>query len=441
VAPAARPAHAAAGARRAGGEHEVSVLEVAILADDLTGAADCGITFAAAGLDTFVALGEAPPPPGTEVVSVDTDSRREPEGEAVRRARAAAGAARAAGARALYRKIDSTLRGHVGPELAATLAALAEPGRPRPIVLLAPAFPGAGRTTVGGEVRVKGLPLERTELWRDAGMRVPARPSELLALAGLRAEVVLLAQVRGGTGPLAAELERRAAAGGDVLVCDAEAEEDLAAVARAGARLLRPVVWSGSAGLARHLPGALGLAREGRRRAPRPAVRRDGPVMVVVGSRSSVAREQARLLAAEPGLVRVTLDPRALLAGEDDRRWPAAEVTRALGSGSDLLLVLGEEPLGAARGPELAAATARLVRVHAARLSGLVVTGGDLTRALLPALGATGLHLEGEVEPGVPLGVADATPPLAVVTKAGAFGDPRTLSRCRAALHARAPAA
>jgi uncharacterized protein YgbK (DUF1537 family) len=57
-----------------------------------------------------------------------------------------------------------------------------------------------------------------------------------------------------------------------------------------------------------------------------------------------------------------------------------------------------------------------------------------VARALLAAVGATGIHLVGEVEPGVPLGVTDSTPPLPVVTKAGAFGTPATLARCREAL-------
>jgi len=34
----------------------------------------------------------------------------------------------------------------------------------------------------------------------------------------------------------------------------------------------------------------------------------------------------------------------------------------------------------------------------------------------------------------VPIGLADARRPLPVVTKAGAFGTPQTLQRCRAAL-------
>lgn len=413
----------------------MTVLAVAVIADDLTGAADCGIAFAGAGLATFVAFGDRPAPAGTDVLAVDTDSRREPEGEAVRRARAAAERAARDGARALYRKIDSTLRGHVGPELAATLAAWAAARRERPLGLLAPAFPGTARTTVGGRVLVKGVPLAETEVWRDARMAVPAEPVEQLRAAGLRADVVPLAEVRAGPDALAGALERRAAAGTDAVVCDAETEEDLAALARAGARLARPVVWTGSAGLARHLPAALRLAPSAAGAArPRPPAA--GAVVVVVGSRSSVAREQARVLAAEPGVTRVVLEPRVLLAGEGTPGWPAGELGRALAGGDDVLAVVGEEPVGTERGPELAAAAARLVAPHAARLRGIVATGGDVARALLAALGATGVHLAGEVEPGVPLGVADSAPALGVVTKAGAFGTPATLSRCRAALRA-----
>jgi 4-hydroxythreonine-4-phosphate dehydrogenase len=410
------------------------MLDVAVIADDLTGAADCGIAFAEAGLATFVAFAEAPAPAGIRVLSVDTDSRREPEEEAVRRAGAAAARALADGARTLYRKIDSTLRGHVGPELAETLRAIAAARYARPIALFAPAFPGTGRTTIGGEVRVKGVPLGETEVWRDARMACPPRPSALLARAGLAVREVSLARVRGGADALRRELEVLALEA-TAIVLDAESEEDLAAIARAGTRLATPVVWVGSAGLARHLPAALGLAGP-RAASAAPRSPREGAVLVLVGSRSSVAREQARVAGAEPGVAAVTLDPGALLAGPGDPRWPAPDLARALEGGRDVVASFGEDPLGAERGPAIAAAAGRLVAPRAAQLCGVVATGGDVARALLGALGATGLHLVGEVEPGVPLGVTDSEPPLAVITKAGAFGNPGTLSRCRAALRA-----
>src|SRR5207237_882782 len=49
--------------------------ELTIIADDLTGAADCGIAFALAGLPTFVAFGKGPPPGDAQVLGLDTGSR------------------------------------------------------------------------------------------------------------------------------------------------------------------------------------------------------------------------------------------------------------------------------------------------------------------------------------------------------------------------------
>jgi 4-hydroxythreonine-4-phosphate dehydrogenase len=87
--------------------------------------------------------------------------------------------------------------------------------------------------------------------------------------------------------------------------------------------------------------------------------------------------------------------------------------------------------------PAIAAALGRLVPPLFETLGGLVATGGDIARAVLSSLGASGIHLVGEVEPGVPLGLADTPRPLPLVTKAGAFGNPSTLKRCRAALKGR----
>lgn len=47
-----------------------------ILADDLTGAADCGVACAAAGLETVVALNRLARSADAEVLSVDADTRR-----------------------------------------------------------------------------------------------------------------------------------------------------------------------------------------------------------------------------------------------------------------------------------------------------------------------------------------------------------------------------
>ena len=119
-------------------------MHVAVIADDLTGAADSGVQLVRAGYRTAVLFrGEGVPAADLDAVSLDTDSRTRPAGFAAKRVIEAARGARAA--RLVYKKLDSTLRGNVAAELSAALGATR-----RSRVVLAPAFPAAGRTTVGG---------------------------------------------------------------------------------------------------------------------------------------------------------------------------------------------------------------------------------------------------------------------------------------------------
>jgi 4-hydroxythreonine-4-phosphate dehydrogenase len=166
-------------------------IDVAIIADDLTGACDTGIAFAVAGLPTFVAFGGGDPPPA-QIVAVDTDTRRMNRAAAVERVRAAARRAYRDGARTIYKKIDSTLRGHVAAETAALLEGAAAEGQRGALVVAAPAFPPLGRTTRGGRVYVRGTPLEETEVWRDSGMTGSADLVRMFGSAGLRATTASL---------------------------------------------------------------------------------------------------------------------------------------------------------------------------------------------------------------------------------------------------------
>src|SRR6478752_8547454 len=93
--------------------------EILIVADDLSGAADCAIGCTLAGLETLVLLepSAALAEGGATAVAVDMDSRNmQPD----RAGRAAADAIRrlhSADTRVLYHKIDSTLRGNWAAEL------------------------------------------------------------------------------------------------------------------------------------------------------------------------------------------------------------------------------------------------------------------------------------------------------------------------------------
>lgn len=403
--------------------------ELVIIADDLSGAADCAVMCAAAGLDALVALdGHAPLPRGCDgvaVLAIDADTRGRTRAEAeleigalVRR--------HAPHGRPLFRKLDSTLRGHVAAELAATLAVRREAGPS--VIALAPAFPATGRTTLGGHQHVGGERLEHTELWRRENIPGEAWIPGMLAAAGLRSAVLPLHDVR---GPSLARSVRAAAEAHDVLVFDAEQDRDLRAAAGALSCLQLDVVWAGSAGLAAHLPQVARATGDVSPPFVPPVVGR--PVLVVLGSASSVSRAQARVLAGEPGLETVAVPVAALHAGPGSEDWnrAAAALVRGIARGRDVLLLLGaDEPVDLAQGHALAGRLARLVQPAAPLIGGLVATGGETARAVLLGFGTSALRLIGEIEPGVPCSLALGGPAMPVITKAGGFGDPETLRRC-----------
>lgn len=113
--------------------------------------------------------------------------------------------------------------------------------------------------------------------------------------------------------------------------------------------------------------------------------------------------------------------------GPDD---VAAEIAAALNGGATVLTTAGLPPLPVP-GVQLVTRLAQAVTalLGARDLAGLVLTGGDAAIAVGRALGATAMHLRGEIEGGVPWGqlIGGGWDGLPVVTKAGGFGNEQTL--------------
>jgi 2-keto-3-deoxygluconate transporter len=401
-----------------------------VIADDLAGAADCAAACARGGLEAVVMLrtGELP---RAQVVAIDAHTRCRSEEEAtaeMKRLTLEHGGPE----KLVFKKVDSTLRGHVAAELAAMLDARRQTMRERPVAIFAPAFPAHGRTVVGGALLVHGVPLQQSDVWMRERGTAAANIESMLGRAGLRSTVAGLETVRADsvrTGGLERAMAS-AARNADVLICDAETEEDLARIAAASMMLGRGAVWVGSAGLAQHLPGAAGWKAEVAAAAPELAL---GPTLFVVGSLSRVSREQAERLVALPEVRTVRVSMATLLAGAQS--WPQQEqaLERALANGEDVLVMPEDDViLNYEDGLAIAGALARFVSVGADRAGALVATGGETARAVLDAWGIARLRLRGEVEAGVPFYVADdwrrAMP---VVTKAGGFGGPDALVECR----------
>ena len=422
-----------------------------IIADDLTGAADSGMACVAAGLDTVVVLKDNEPIPGADVVSVDAATRRLSSPQATEQTARLTRRYLTPQTQILFKKLDSTLRGHVAQETAAVLSVARAVRGAECIAIVAPAFPAMGRTTVGGRQFVRGVPVETTEIWHREALNASAYLPGRLGEHGLRTTHIDLGTVR--SEKRLSDALAGAKAQHHAVVCDAETDEDLHAIVHAGMALQTPIVWAGSAGLAAQLPQALGIGREPRQ-PTLPSLSAQGPMLFVIGSPSQASREQILRLAADREIECEMVPLSALRQGVHSAAWAeqTSRLDRAFSTGRDIVLTLdmggrcGVDGHSDANGQSsaqedatLSPALAALVSPYATLCSGFVLTGGETARSVLDALGVTTLRLVGAVEPGIPLSLATVVTPaghlcLPVVTKAGAFGSPHSLLRCHDAI-------
>ena len=395
--------------------------QMLVIADDLTGAADAGAPLAGAGLTTDLVLDAAyldgralDGRAHCAVMVVDTDSRDLTGDDARRAVRDAARRLAADRFPILVKKVDSLLRGPIAAELTGLLDVV-----PDALVVFAPALPAAGRTTVDGVQRIRGTALHHTSMWAAEHRR----PADAIAphLAPLPVARLGRHEIR-GTGAAAALAASTAA----VVVCDAETDADLDAIVRAGLASGRRICWAGTAGLTAAFARHLRPVRE----SATVAFPARGSFLAVIGSADPAAAEQVdELRAGGAGLVDL---PATVLRGEPSARTLlAAAVRRTASQGDTVVRVTG--PVDPARRRAVADGLAGVVAPAAAGASLLVLTGGATARRVLTAIGVADLRLRGEPEPGVGYAEDPATGRL-VLTKAGSFGDPHTLTRAIATI-------
>ncbi|HUP04141.1 MAG TPA: four-carbon acid sugar kinase family protein [Bryobacteraceae bacterium] len=351
-----------------------------LIADDLTGACDAAAPFAARGRRTVISLtaehaGQARPV-DAEVLAITTESRRLSVGSLPAVYRGVAERLAGYAPAILFKKIDSTLRGHAGAEISLAAGAFG-----RECVIVTSAFPAMGRTVQGGTLRVAGdgfSPVPLIPYWRAQGLR-----DAVHARAG--------------------ELARALQSGCRFISLDASSDEDLDAIAAAGLAAGRRILWAGSAGLATALARTRALGPP----AALPARERSA-VLFCIGSNHTATTEQKRQLLAA----------RQVAAACADTASPGlAEET--LRGGRHFLMDI-----------PCASTPAERIRELIGRWTGpLVLSGGDTASLVCRALDARAIRLQGEIRPGIARGVMDGGlfDGAPVATKSGAFGRPDAL--------------
>jgi D-threonate/D-erythronate kinase len=374
-------------------------LVMAVLADDLTGALASGARLRQRGLDARVRWRLGDPGRLTDAVAVDLrtrDSRRAPRERARRWASDLAGA----GCRRFELRVDSTMRGVAGQELAGLLAGL---GLDDPWVLAVPAFPAAGRVTVGGRQHVLGMGGRRV-LGEVAPWLFGPRPATLLGLEVLEQ----------GAAAVTATMRRAAARGECRFVADATGDDHLRVAAGAAALLEREGI-----SLVTASPGAW-LAWY-----PELPCQAEPYGLVVLSSPSVENRSQLALLRrCRPTLV---LGAGEVLRGEAWREQAAAAATIVVQT------IEGEVPWvghNEQQAGQAAAAARRVLEAEPRPCLGVVVSGGHTLACFVDLLGAQELRVDAELEPLCSRSTVQDGPwaGLTLIGKGGQIGGDATLS-------------
>jgi uncharacterized protein YgbK (DUF1537 family) len=358
-------------------------VECLVIADDLTGACDSTVYFAAAGLRTTVPLTPDCARNGSQVLAFSTESRDIHPAEAGCRIRQLAGRVWAIEAGVVFKKIDSTLRGNTGVEIVAALDAF-----DCEAAVVNPAFPAMGRAVRSGSLRVT----------TDALFR-PIEVAQWLRSHG----AVSCRHV--AAGAIAAAI----AGGARFVSLDAVCADDLARIAAEILALRRRILWAGSAGLAAALANILAAQVRGPVVALAIPAVHPGPVLFCLGSDHPVTLEQQRRLLEKKAAV-------LLHAGSAT----AEQVSTALGRGQHVVLRIPRE--------DFAAGSVRGL-ISGCRPAALLLSGGDTAALVCRAVSAQAIELRRELAPGIPAGILqggsfDGAP---VITKSGGFGAPGDL--------------
>jgi len=419
--------------------------KIAIIADDLTGAADTGVQFCPYFDDVLLVAHDRisqeiiePLSVSSHALAIYTNSRALQPVSCRQRLTKIAVRLQDLQLDWMYKKVDSCLRGNIGTEVDALVEKLTYDAS-----FIAPAFPEMGRTTVNNVHMVHGTPVDRTEIAFDPVTPVTdARLSCVIeSQSNHPVRHVHLKWLREPDDELRKTVTQILVDGVRHVTFDAQSQSDLEKIAETAFSLPYKILPVGSAGLASSMTAAL-RAKVSRSTAEHKKMP-DGHLILVCGSASEVASRQIETLVANHPYETVSLAA-ALLTGP---KAHAKLVSEARGAGKILAekdLIIRTQSVadgghitcsktGMSDAGRIVEGLAVFVRalVDVVKPAGLFLTGGDTAAAVLDALGSTGVSVQGEVITGMVQGrirggLMDGSP---VVTKAGAFGKPDALVR------------
>ncbi|MEA5003072.1 MAG: four-carbon acid sugar kinase family protein, partial [Christensenella sp.] len=325
----------------------------------------------------------------------------------------------------LYKKTDSTMRGNIGAELTAMLKASG-----RNALVFVPAFPRMGRTVKDGIFRVGGELLSTTSYARDPFQ--PVVSDKVVDIVRQQTELpVRMIDVATEKLPQDAP---------EILVCDAQSEQELEEIAQCLAPIADKIVLAGCAGFAAYVASYIhGTRQKNTETCPEGS----GHIMLC-GSINERTRQQV-LYAKEKGMSSYRLRPADYL-GESLTHSSQAKIGElSRGNGTVLLYtadsegdILAAKDYAAANGMDgenlhlrIAQGLGRIARycISDKHVGMLSVIGGDTLFGAMQGIKPKGFVLCREALPGVILSrlVFANGMEKYMLSKAGSFGEETVL--------------
>jgi uncharacterized protein YgbK (DUF1537 family) len=385
-----------------------------IVADDITGANDTGVQIRRRGIPISVVF-SSKLITGQDSCVLDTESRGLSDKDAFDKVSAGVAAIPFGKFTYVMKKVDSTLRGNIGAETKAI-----DKYYKSELIICAPALPNLGRTTVDKIHLLNGVPISQTEIAKDPKAPVTVDNIHKLMSNSFDEPVVHIGldTVRAGSIPLT---------GGRVFTFDATSNADMRNIILSALGTKKRILWIGTAAMADNLLSIKKVIP---------------PALAVVGSLSSVSREQL-LYAEKQGIQLVKVPMYDVLEKKIKPEDISTQVVELLKEGKDTILhsastysaeelkksndvAAGQnmtiEELSLFTQKTLGQLTGQILKDVV--VSGLFLTGGDTAMSFFEVADSSGSSITTEIAVGIPLmrlrgGKFEG---LRIITKAGAFG-------------------
>ena len=376
--------------------------KIGIIADDLTGSCDTGAKFA--GKKNKVRVFIKPQFVGSNnfLPAINTQSRFLSREDAYEEAFRAAILLKQSNISIAFKKIDTCLRGNIGPEIEAVMKALN-----LEMALVVPAIPEMGRVTIDGYQLVDGVSVDK--LLPSLKSHNYHLPTFLADECSLKVGHIGLTMVKRRSVRQA--IEKLHGKGIRIIAADAEKQEEIEQIVKAATNLNFSVLLVGSLGLAEALSRNIfssSLASGS------SFVRKKGTILVVSASSNPATEKQFKYLEKIEHVELITVISQEIINSDwkKTEKMIKTKIEMGLRKERDIALKTSIEGFDGKIGNDEKGKLVidRLISIASstiasARVGGLILIGGETSYTLCKEIGADSIDIFGEVEPGTAYGV------------------------------------